>query len=70
MDMDVHERRPGPLAIPGIAPDHAVDYLTSSRLEPEETEEEENAKPLVELRNYFPETWLWKLSRTGWAVLT
>ena len=27
-------------------------------------------EPLVELRNYFPETWLWKLSRTGWVVLT
>ena len=25
-------------------------------------------EPQVELRNYFPETWLWKLSRTGWVI--
>ena len=24
-------------------------------------------EPVVELRSYFPETWLWKLSRTGWV---
>ena len=26
-------------------------------------------EPLVALRNYFPETWLWKLARTGWVAL-
>ena len=62
----------GPTAIPEIALDyrHVEAIGVMLTIVPEEIEEEENAKPLVELRNYFPETWLWKLSRTGWVVLT
>ncbi|XP_071492286.1 pregnancy zone protein-like [Diadema antillarum] len=30
-----------------------------------ELEPADEARPLAELRNYFPETWLWKLSRIG-----
>ncbi|XP_070542070.1 LOW QUALITY PROTEIN: alpha-2-macroglobulin-like [Ptychodera flava] len=56
---------PGPEAIPeaqemDIAEaDERVAFIET------EVGEDENFSPLVEIRTYFPETWLWKLQRVG-----
>ena len=60
----------GGIAGPPAAPFARDARPQASRIDavPEESPEEQLDEPLVAIRSYFPETWLWKLSRTGWVA--
>ena len=53
----------GPQGLPGVAglsEDSVMDSYTNNEISDEPEEEE-----TLDMRNYFPETWLWELYHSG-----